>query len=165
MRYRKTVCIVWPVIALLTLVAQAGSPTVPARLSNRVGLVVGFGDGTFTRRCVTFSEAQISGYEALMRSDLDVRATGGAVCRIEETGCPTDDCFCAMPDYWSYWRMVDGTWEYSQSGALGTTVQDGDVDGWNWGAEPPPTLQFDQICSPFAVYMPLVLTGRAQLEP
>jgi hypothetical protein len=146
-------------IALLTFAAQAGSPITRAQQSNRVGLVVGLGDGTFVTRCVAFSESEISGYEAMMRSDLDVTASGGAVCRIEGIGCPADDCFCALPDYWSYWHLIDGVWQYSGSGAQGSTVRDGDVEGWNWGAEPPPPVLFRQICSLPTIYLPLVAAG------
>jgi hypothetical protein len=89
---------------------------------------------------------------------LDVTASGGAVCGIEGTGCPVNDCFCAIPNYWSYWHINDGTWEYSGAGAQDSTVHDGDVEGWSWGAEPPATLLFHQVCAPSTVYLPLVLT-------
>jgi hypothetical protein len=143
---------------LLTLLSRGGSSTTRAQQTNRVGLVVGFGDGTVISRCIPFSDSGISGYEVLMRSDLDVTTNGGAVCRIEGTGCPASDCFCAIPDYWSYWHLIDGAWQYSESGAPVTTVHDGDVEGWNWGTEPPPTLLFHQICSTSILYLPLVVS-------
>ena len=161
---KKAVHISLTLIALLTLAAQAGSPITRAQQSNRVGLAVGLGDGAFITRCVTFSESEISGYEVLMLSGLDVTASGGAVCRIEGTGCPADDCFCAVPDYWSYWHLINGTWQYAGSGAYGYTVRDGDVEGWTWGAEPPPTLLFHQVCSVSTIYLPQVLTAGGQRE-
>jgi hypothetical protein len=158
MKPRKIRYIPLTLVVLLTFLSRAGSPTTHAQQTNRAGLVVGFGDGTVIGRCIVFSESDISGYEMLMRSDLDVAANGGAVCGIEGTGCPASDCFCAVPDYWSYWHLVNGAWRYSESGALLTTVHDGDVEGWNWGAEPPPTLLFHQICSTSTLYLPLVLS-------
>jgi hypothetical protein len=162
--HRKVLGTVLTLVALLTLAAQASSPITRAQESKRVGLVVGFGDGTFITRCVTFTEAEISGYEALMRSGMEIAANGGAVCRIDETGCPAADCFCAIPYYWSYWHLMDGTWQYSGSGADSYTVQDGDIEGWNWGAEPPSTLSFYQICSASTIHLPLVLTAGGWRE-
>jgi hypothetical protein len=158
MRYQNIRHMPLTLVALLLLSLGAGSPMAYARQTRRVGLVVGFGDGTFVSRCVTFNEKEITGYEALMGSDLEVTASGGAVCRIEETGCPAEECFCALPDYWSYWRLTGGSWQYSGSGARGTIVRDGDVEGWNWGTEPPPILLFRQICFPSTVYLPLLLS-------
>jgi hypothetical protein len=164
MHQKKAVDIALTLILLLTWSARASTPITHAQQSNRAGLVVGLGDGTFVAQCVTFSESEISGYAVLMRSGLEVTASGGAVCRIEGTGCPADDCFCAVPDYWSYWHLIDGTWQYAGSGAYDSSVGDGDVEGWNWGAEPPPTYLFRQICSPPTIYLPLVLTVGGQRE-
>jgi hypothetical protein len=159
MRHEKeAVLISLALIVLLTFAAQASSPMTRAQHASQVGLVVSLGDGSVITRCVTFREAEISGYEVLMRSDLDVTASAGVVCSIEGTGCPADDCFCAVPDYWSYWHLINGMWQYSGSGAHSYTVHDGTVEGWNWGSEPPTILTFHQICSPSAIYLPLVLT-------
>lgn len=146
-------------LALLVLlalaVAGAGLSGARAQSSNRVGLVVRFGDGSFVTRCVEFSEPQISGYDVLMRSGLNIVAAyfsgeGAAICAIEGTGCPVEECLiCDSPNYWSYWHLVDGAWAYSQAGANGYTVHSGDVEGWSWGAaELPPVVPFDQICAP-----------------
>ena len=161
MKHQKTTHITVLLVTLLTLTAQASPSITEHQQSNRVGLVVDFGDGAFHTLCVAFNETEISGYDVLIRSDLDVATRGGAICRIEETGCPTEHCFCAMPDYWSYWHLIEETdvWQYSDSSAGSTTVHDGDVEGWSWGSEPPPTLTFHQICSPSTIYLPLVMTG------
>jgi hypothetical protein len=162
MKHQQTTCLVFLLVALLALTAQASPSTDEARQSNRVGLVVDFGDGRSITQCVTFDETEISGYDVLMRSDLDVATREGVICRIQKTGCPTEDCFCAMPDYWSYWRLIEetGAWQYSSAGAGSTTVHDGAVEGWSWGSEPPPAPAFHQICSPSTIYLPLVLSGR-----
>jgi len=146
----------------LTLVALSaliligiGQPDAHAQQPNRVGLVIRHGSGTIITRCVEFSGSEISGYDLLMRSGLDIVADfgsgmGAAICSIEGEGCPVNECLtCATPDYWSYWRLTDGAWSYYQAGASTSTVRDGDVEGWSWGSgDSPPVLSFDQICAP-----------------
>lgn len=146
----------------LTLVALSaliligiGQPDAHAQQPNRVGLVIRHGNGTTITRCVEFNGSEISGYDLLMRSGLDIVADfgsgmGAAICSIEGEGCPVNECLtCATPDYWSYWRLTDGAWSYYQAGASTSTVRDGDVEGWSWGSgNPPPVLSFEQICAP-----------------
>jgi hypothetical protein len=145
---------------------------VHAQSPNRVGLVVRFGDGSSITRCVEFSEPQISGYDVLMRSGLSVVAAyfsgeGTAICAIEDIGCPVESCLtCATPNYWSYWHLVNGAWIYSQVGASGYNVHNGDVEGWSWGAgNPPPVVPFDQICIPPATDTPTPLPPTATPLP
>ena len=139
-------------IAFLPIVTHADSP-------NQVGLVVRFGDGETFTDCVEFEEEQINGLEVLSKAGLstiyDVAGgLGSAVCKIENEGCdfPAEDCFCQCAGgancvYWTYWHLKDGTWEYSQAGAGGYYVSDGDVEGWAWAAELP-QVAFHDICVP-----------------
>lgn len=145
---------------LPTLVVRGRAPRAHAQQSSQVGLVVGFGDGSYATECISFTNTAITGYDVLMRSDLDVSTNGGAICQIEETGCPPEDCFCSIPDYWSYWHLdkETETWKYSTSGARSVLVHDGDVEGWSWGPEPPPALPFHHVCSLPSVYLPVVTT-------
>ena len=136
-------------------VVLLGQPVVRAQAPDRVGLVVRFGDGSTITRCVEFNESEISGYDVLERSGLDITAffdsgMGAAICSIEGEGCSVEECLtCATPDYWSYWRLTDGIWSYYQAGASTSTVRDGDVEGWSWGSgDSPPILSFEQICAP-----------------
>ena len=142
-------------IVLAVTFARVSPQGAHADTPNRAGLVVRFGDGSLVTRCVEFSGADISGYDLLERSGLDIVAAfdsgqGAAVCQIEREGCPAADCLtCAYPNYWAYWHLADGDWAYSQAGASGYRVHDGDVEGWSWGAgDPPPVVPFDQICAP-----------------
>ncbi|MBN1580526.1 MAG: hypothetical protein JXA89_07465, partial [Anaerolineae bacterium] len=142
--------------------ARAQSP------SNQVGLVVQFGDGTTLTRCVTFDEPEINGYDVLMRSGLNVVANtssgiGVAICKIQDQGCPAENCFCtcqgAACSYWSYWHLAGDSWSYAYRGADSYTVRHGDVEGWRWSSEAPPeVISFAQICAP-ATNTPLPLTG------
>jgi hypothetical protein len=134
---------------------------VAAQESNRAAVVVRFAEGHSESRCVAFEEEQISGFELLNRSGLPVDARiegmGGIVCRIGETGCSQNDCFCqckggADCTYWSYWHARDADWRYAQVGASTYLVGNGEVDGWSWGpgspdsAIAPPPGSFEEIC-------------------
>jgi len=33
-----------------------------------------------------------------------------ALCKVEEYGCPAEDCFCDDTAYWSYWLKHAGVW-------------------------------------------------------
>lgn len=144
--------------------AQEATPTA----TSRAALVVAFADGRSETACVAFAEADISGYELLQRSGLplvvNASGAGTAVCRIADTGCPAEDCFCecqgADCEYWSYWRLTDTGWAYAQAGAHLARVRDGDVQGWTWGpgsvtaATAPPALRFADVCTAETVAAP-----------
>jgi hypothetical protein len=157
--FRRTLPLLILTLLILTLLAYAPSG---ASGENRVALVVDFGDGAVETRCVSFAEEEITGYEVLERSGLtvetDFQAGGAAVCRIDNTGCPADDCFCSCRGgddcvYWSYWHLNAGAWQYSMGGSGQYTVSDGDVEGWVWGlgsvtqASPPPLVTFGEVCA------------------
>jgi len=157
-------------LAVLLVLATVGVrlPGARAQQPNRVALVVRFGDGSLATRCVEFGEPEISGYDVLMRSGLNVVAAyysgeGTAICAIEGTGCPVEECLtCDYPNYWSYWHLVGGAWVYSQVSASGYTVHPDDVEGWSWGAgEPPPIVPFEQVCASPPTDTPVPPTATA----
>jgi len=156
---RPTLTVLLAVLLAMTAIATVLLPSTQAQGSNRVGLVVHFGGGNVTTRCITFGEPEITGYDVLLRSGLAIVTsgypeTGIAVCDINgQSGCGPEDCFCRCQgspcNYWSYWYLNGGNWSYAGSGASDHRVHDGDVEGWNWGeAAPPPVIPFDQICAP-----------------
>jgi len=137
------------------LLGLAGQPLTALGLPwqpNRAGLVVQLTEDQVKTTCVRFTEGSISGFELLETSGLAVDSLtdpgmGTAVCRIEEAGCPVEDCFCAMPDYWSYWQPGPAGWAYAATGAAQTEVTNGDVNGWSWGDGIAPTFySFQEIC-------------------
>ncbi len=156
---------VYLTLSILLFVLYTYCPAV-AQSPNRVGLVVRFGDGSVTTKCVEFNEGEISGYDVLQRAGLSVIADvnsniglGAGICKIGNDGCnfPAERCFCQCPGgvqcvYWSYWHLSGDTWQYSQLGASSYRVHNGDVEGWNWGsgtttsAEEPPVHRFEEIC-------------------
>jgi hypothetical protein len=156
---------IWPaLVSAVILVALCSKSVAQADEPNRVGLVVLHGDGRQITRCIEFSEAEISGYDVLVRSGLSVVSAfdagmGAAMCAIDGEGCPADDCFCQCQGsecvYWAYYHLVNGQWQYSGLGASSCTVHSGDVEGWAWGqgsigggGAQPPVIPFDQICAP-----------------
>ncbi len=145
---------------------------------NHVALVVDFGGGQVVTKCIGFSEPQLSGLTALQRSGLDLeidyQSVGAAVCRINDTGCSADDCFCACRGgdcvYWSYWHLRDGSWQYSNAGAGQYQLSDGMVDGWVWGlsgvgqSTPPPVVTFADVCLSGPTNTPTA-TATASITP
>jgi hypothetical protein len=147
-------------VALLSLLIGLSGLTLAAE-ENRVAVVVSFGGGNVTSHCVSFTEPEISGFDALQRSGLsllvDDQAAGSAVCSIDGTGCPPGDCFCQCRGggncvYWSYWHWLNDAWAYSAGGSSVYRVRDGDIEGWAWGpgsvteAVPPPVVRFEDVC-------------------
>ena len=137
------------------LLGLAGRPLSALALPwqpNRAGLVVQIGEGQVKTACVRFAEDSLTGYDLLVRSGLLVNSLtdpglGTAVCGIENTGCPVDDCFCAMPDYWAYWQPGPAGWAYAVTGAAQSEVVNGSVNGWSWGEGiAPPFYSFQDVC-------------------
>ncbi len=168
-------------LLILTVIAVALLAYAPSGAAddNRVAVVIDYGNDQVATRCVSFSEASITGFQALERTGLavetDFQTGGAAVCRIDETGCPSNDCFCACRGggdciYWSYWHMTNGTWAYSSAGSGLYQVTDGMVEGWVWGlgsvtqAQPPPMVSFADVCAAAPADTPTV-TATATNTP
>ncbi len=149
-------------LLLLGVTLAIASSTLAQDPPGRAALVVRLGDEQTVTRCVEFDEPEISGLDLLERSGLalaiEYQSGGAAVCSIESTGCPADDCFCQCKGgadcvYWSYWQLSNGTWNYSLAGAGAMRVEDGQVHGWTWGpgsvteAIPPDPTSFEAICT------------------
>ena len=107
MKCRIQVSTMAPAMLLALTLAVPWLPTAGAEAPARAGLVVRFGNGSFVTRCIELGESEMSGYDVLIRSGLDVVAAfdsgmGAAVCKIEDDGCPLEDCLmCDAPNYWS----------------------------------------------------------------
>lgn len=139
---------------LAWLLAAPDSPSL-AQAPLRVGVLVQFADERVETYCVALDAPTPTGYDALLASgqplEASVSAQGIAICRIGETGCPANDCFCqcrgADCNYWAYFALADGVWQTATVGAGGRAVRHGDVEGWRWGSgAPPPVMTFEQIC-------------------
>ena len=111
---------------------------------NRVDVVVDLGNGNVLTRRVTFTEPTLNGLQVLQRSGLNLEVVtysfGAAVCSIEGVGCPATNCFCNPDKFWGYLYWEDG-WQGYPTGPSGSTVANGGIEGWAWGAfgdTPPP---------------------------
>jgi hypothetical protein len=144
-------------LSMALLVAAAAQ----AQDDQQAALVVRFSDERVEQLCVTFTEPEITGQELLERSGLVFEllssGMGSNVCRVEDVGCSSDNCFCQCQGgncvYWSYWRLQEDGWRYSSIGAHASTVTDGSVEGWSWGpgsvnqAISPPPVTFEEVCA------------------
>ncbi|MFN2614700.1 MAG: prenyltransferase/squalene oxidase repeat-containing protein [Actinomycetota bacterium] len=135
------------------VVTASSSPTAPSagpcdgRGGNRANLVIVFGDGSLTARCVRFAEKTITGIELLERSGVGVvvKEFGGGnvfVCSIAGRGrdYPRESCTPPCPDpdacvYWGYYQRVAGVWRFSNVGPSARVIRDGETDGWRWGLQ------------------------------
>lgn len=135
---------------------------------NQAGLVIAMPDGSTILRCVDFSGETISGYDLLVESGLKLETSfnpgmGNAVCGIESQGCDSGNCFCGMPNYWSYWHVNDSEWVYAGAGANTHQVEPGTIDGWSWGDQPPASVTYNQICGEEAVlFLPAVVAEKPE---
>lgn len=143
-------------VALFAALVSAQGP-------SQVAIVIQYGDGTTSTHCVDVAEDGMTGFDALLRTGVDVVYSGGGagaiVCKIGPSGCADPgQCFCQCVGvdcrYWSYWHLIDGAWQYARLGAGMHKVQPGTVEGWVWGlgspaeAPEPPQVSFDEICRP-----------------
>ena len=149
-----------------TISAEDEQPS--SQESKQAGLVVTLPDGNTVLRCVAFDEETISGYDLLATSGLELDTSfspsmGNAVCGVEGQGCSSDNCFCGMPNYWSYWHLKDGAWGYSEVGANTYQVLPGSVDGWSWGDQAPLVVAFEEICGENPVlFLPAIVSESTQ---
>jgi hypothetical protein len=144
-------------VALLTAGAgPRGSAPAAAQTVNHAAIVVDTGDGQVRKMCLTFSEAELDGIEALRRVDTrpyrfeTFGTKGAAVCMLCGVGCPSGDCFCDPSKFWAYHRAGPGETEYQASrvGAGATKVRDGDVEAWKWGTGgAPEKVSVSQVCN------------------
>jgi len=131
--------------------------------NHQAGLAVFPGDGNVYTACVSFTEDIITGFDLLQRSGLKIETAtnpsqGTAVCSIEGVGCQSNDCFCNMPDYWSFWQYIDAEWAYSAVGSDQSPVIDGDVNAWSWGAgDPPAMISYQNICEGVPFVLPTTI--------
>lgn len=162
------------VIMVAIVAGMVAGVTARGDAPNRAGLVVVHGDGQVVTRCVEFTEEQITGYDLLVRSGLDLNyeAQGGlgtAICRLDNEGCnyPEDQCFCRCLGspcvFWSLWQWVDDDWVFSSQGASATVVTDETMQAWVWGegtigtaASPPPPVSFGEVCLLPVLVFPIV---------
>ena len=160
----------WTLSLFLTAagLAPAVGPTTPACAAEggpRAALVVDTGKDVY-ELCVELNKPSVSGIDfielAHEQHDLDRQYGygGKAVCRLANVPKeePSEECFEDRASFWGYWRADEsGRWVWSGTGAAGSEVRDGDVEGWAYGTgrdgdthqQPGPEgkrVSFDAIC-------------------
>lgn len=138
--------------------AQSRPPSASASAQdgpNHAAVVVDTGDGVVRKMCLAFSEAELSGIEALRRVGTrpnrfeTFSGKGSGVCMLCGVGCPSGDCFCDPDEFWAYHRAGPGETSYRTSslGASSTVVRDGDVEAWRWGTgSAPDKASVSEVC-------------------
>lgn len=146
------------VVALAICILLAFAPGARAASFNQAGLIVDYGDGSTSWVWVPFEEEELSIFEVLERSKIDLVTVGfgglgEGVCQIGPTGCSIDDCrkrMCQTTSSSPFWRVMvlDGdTWRMAASGVSGTKVGDGDIVALSWSSATPdlPVLSIDEL--------------------
>ncbi len=121
--------------------------------AERAGVVIQYSNSSFIMKCVEFQSGN-SALDVLKSSGVQVVAKdygstlGAALCKIEDTGCGSDNCFC-QSSYWGFYYVENGSWSYSPVGVSKYYARDGDVLGFRWGAygEEPTLKSFSEMCN------------------
>ncbi|MFH0794062.1 MAG: hypothetical protein V2A74_08530 [bacterium] len=91
--------------------------------------------------------SEITGQQLIEQAGLEVSEQtfgfGPAFCSVDNVGCdyPSVSCFCSSIEFWNYFNLVSGEWQFASVGANQRILLDGDADAWMWaafGASPPP---------------------------
>jgi hypothetical protein len=162
-----------PLVGLSALVLFVLSPGLSQRVAAQeqtpqAGLVIQFGEGNLQTACVELGpDGEATGEEVLRAAGFDTVIDytsgfgGGTVCKVDAQGCnfPAEACFCQCTMrpgdpcvYWTYFRLIEGQWRYSNLGVSNTTLRPGEVEAWVWGpggtsaGAAPPVITFDEIC-------------------
>lgn len=157
-------------VALVATLALTGLAT-PARAGgSQAVVIIDTGGNTYTR-VISFS-GSITGLQALSLAGASPVTSvyggeGYAVCRLFGVGNDPDSCLGTPSDprYWAYFRAPAGAsgWHYSGTGASGTTVSDGDVEGWSFAGGAPGFQSFCRVvgCGPPPAADPAPAPGPA----
>lgn len=154
---------------LIAAAASAGAPLAGAQTTSRAVVIVSTGSGVHTT-VIEFS-GTVSGLEALQLAGASPETItygpmGQAICKLYGSGDAPVPGSC--PGGWVYYRAVGGAGGWSQSGlgASSTTVHDGDVEGWGYGAAPP-FSSFCAVagCAPPATDPPVTAPPAASTAP
>jgi hypothetical protein len=155
-RLRSTLVAAGLVLAVTVVPAASSSPDATSDAALQTARAVVNIRGS--NRVISFS-GSVSGLGALQLAGANVETVtygpGTAVCSINGVGNPPIPGQCLGEQsgtYWSYWRAGPGAggFSYSGTGAGGTSVVDGAVEGWNFGNGPPPFSSFCAVagCAP-----------------
>ena len=153
---RRALFILIVVAALLALTATAAFAQ--AGGTKQVGLVVTFPDGKTQTEVVTVPAAATT-LDALRASKLSVVTTEGSfgtsLCKINDTGCPADNCFCDPAKFWAYYHLNGSAWASAMESIGVFAPANQAVEGFAWSGfdanfnatVQPPVYTFAQLVS------------------
>lgn len=127
---------------------------------SEAGVVIDYGDERITWIWVPFEEDEITLFELLERSEIEMVTVGfgglgEGVCQIDDTGCPVGECqqrMCQTTSSSPFWRIMklgDGEWSMTGAGISGTRVVDGEIYALSWSATNPelPIVSLDELAN------------------
>lgn len=142
---------------LLVLALVIASPALAQTpVTKQVGLVVAFPEGAVHQEIVTVPEAATT-FDVLQAANIELVSAdsgfGPAVCRINNVGCPADNCFCDPVNFWAYYHLSGTEWLSAMEGVGSYVPANGAVEGLAWSGfdasftptVQPPVYTFDQI--------------------
>ncbi len=146
------------VLVLMAVVAPAQAQDADTK---QVGLVIAFPDGTQHTEIVTVPAAATT-FDVLGAAGIELASQettfGPAVCSINGTGCPADNCFCNEQEFWAYFHLADGEWASAMEGVGAYVPADGAVEGFAWSAS---DADFNPTVKPNVVTFEQMTSGAA----
>ena len=126
--------------------------------TKQVGVVVGLPGNKVHAEVVTVPMTATT-FDALQEVGVKLVSTnadfGPAICSINDTGCPSTNCFCDKSHFWAYYHYdpQTGKWVASQEGVGAYKPADGAVEGFVWSGvdasfnptDQPPVMTMAQI--------------------
>lgn len=126
-------------VASGALLVAAPAPYACAGEGPEAALVIDTGSSVL-RLCVALDASSVSGLRVIELAaqqhglSYSFGYQGQAVCMLAGVGSEEEECFQGGQPFWGYWRgESSGGWSWSGTGAGGSRVEDGDVEGWAWG--------------------------------
>ncbi len=148
---------VWKyVLIVLALVLTTGAAFAQGGATKQIGLVVTFQDGTSHTEIVTV-RVSATALDVLRAANLTVLTSetqfGPALCKINTTGCPVDNCFCDAEHFWAYYHLTGGAWIGAMESVGAFVPADRAVEGFAWSGfdaqfnpnVQPPVYTFEQL--------------------
>jgi hypothetical protein len=145
-------------LVLLAVWSLAGAGALAQATTKRVGLVVRFTDGSKHLEIVSVPTTA-SALQVLQASKLAIATAdfgGGfiALCKIENVGCSSDNCFCSQ-ESWAFFTInaAQTGWDSAQVGIAAYVPADKTVIGFAWTGYDasfnplvkPPVYSFSQL--------------------
>lgn len=131
---------------------------------GRSGVLVLHSDGSIKKFCAPFEGTDISSFDLLRKAAFNPILDRSFLVEIDGERAKSGWDQDAANDYWSFWELLDGKWQYSKVGVVSSRAKDGQVDGWQRGgsALKLPTIQFSDVCPEIKENAPQLISSISQ---